>query len=433
MTIKFGRAGLDVTVNDHDTYSVGGTDEGDEVTIGGLLSCTTQADANAVRQQMLGHLKNPWETVVPFMWSTDPSQDGLLRPDRGKVDSVLGVSYNGNAGYGFRYQLTATRMGGWNGAGFESSFDGTVLTNDHGITVGAGPTPWHALPNSITLYDFAGRADTPYTRVGPGGTAYVWNPGSGYYYSGQARWAVGLADHYAMAAGIRIGNPLRAVTGRQIVTVGNAALFELSNGLIKLECGTAPSSLKVSFPIYATPASWTASPRQVDLGYYAAGTWWKLGVPVSLAVVRCDPACSILRMYFRLTFGGGAAQTYVTADAVLRRGSRTIQLIMKSPIALTWGAKLAAGTAMTAYGAPQQGLRESANDGEGNRFVFHTSKTNTVSAGTGLIYSTSARQVMDIGLSGEIGGSGASAPDDYSTLNAQYYAAQTEFQDAVIP
>ena len=433
MTLQFGRVGTDVAITDHQTYVVGGSADGEPVTLSGWITGTSEADVDAARQQMLGHLKNPWEPQVPFRWSTDPSQDGFVIPDDGQVESVVGVSYQAGGGYGFKYNLRAKRMGGWNGAGMESSFSGTVLTNDHGILVSAGPTPWHALPNTVTLYDFKGRVDTPNTRTGPGGTVYVWNPGSTHYYSSQARFRLALPDYYTMASTIRVGNPLRVTVGRQIVSVGNTLQWELSNGLIKLEAGTAPSSLKVSFPIAATPGSWTASPRQVELGYFVGAVWWRLGVPTNIAVERNSPECCILRLYFPVLIGGPGGQTYLTVDAVLRRGSRTIQLIMKSPLAFPWGATLAAHPAMTAYGAPQQGLRESANDAEGNRFVFHTSKTNTVDAANARIYSTSNRKVMDIGLSGEIGGAAAVAPDDYSTLNAQYYAAQTEWQTGAIP
>ena len=75
MTLTIGRCGLDVTHDDVQSLD----DTGTEVRISGWLKASSLADAKVLRQQLLGHVNNPDEPVVPVTWSTDSTLDGYYR------------------------------------------------------------------------------------------------------------------------------------------------------------------------------------------------------------------------------------------------------------------------------------------------------------------------------------------------------------------
>lgn len=448
MSLQFGRCGSSdgVTLGEHSSFTLGrapkasmtngqkvaGEDDG---TGAGWITATSQADANALRQQFLGHFANLDEPQVPFIWGTDPTQNGYWVPITGDAETVLGVSHTSGGGYGFHTQWKAQRAAAYSAPRFQSRVNGNFLTNAFGVVL-VNTNPWHAVPAAATGYNFEGRGDVYATRTGPGGTVNFFSTGTSYI-RGNPSFYLPPANYYDMAATIKVGNPARTVSGRQNVSAGNEAQWEISNGLVKITAASSGTSmLKFYMPVYATPANW-GTPVAIDVGYLGFFGWTTHAYTQidSVSIRRNSPECCVLRLNVRSVPNGANTTNYFTVDIMLRRGDRTARLTIKSPIATKWGigATAATGTTNVTYGSGTAGIRRTAADGDGNKFCFFTGTANTQDNPNARIYATSNTMKVDMAISGEVGGASAVAPDDSSSLIFQYYAAQYEFQRVIRP
>jgi hypothetical protein len=140
----------------------------------------------------------------------------------------------------------------------------------------------------------------------------------------------------------------------------------------------------------------------------------------SFAIVRNDPELVVVRFEAPRNTSAGTGRRAVTLS--LRRGAFHCSGVMTSDASATLKLERAstdAGTSITG------GLRDSANDGDGNRWVMSCPDTMTKDTTNGAI-SLAASTQFKFMLGYELGGSGASTGNAASNLINQYLAHVSE-------
>lgn len=429
MTLQIGRCGPDPALGEHSSFTVAGGGSNafeDEIQLDGWMSGSSQAETNALRAQLLGHMSEP-DVAIPLVWGTDPTQTGYVRGLKGEVDAPVGVSYQSRTGYAFRYRLRATKLAHSSMPRHESIMTGAIRTNDLSIT--SGRYPWHGLPTAATAYDFEGRLDTIYTRTGVGGTAKVWAPATTDYFDGYPSWTLPPANFYDMATTIKVGSTLYPTVGRQIISAGNETAWEMTNGLIRIRPAASSTSL-LRFGMYSLAGGPSYSARDLEIGY--SGSWVALNYQKikSISVQRNSPVECIMRLYLDVT--AGSTDTYVTVDISMRRGDRSATIVVKSPKARRFGIGPTA-TPGSAWTNITNGHYEGADDSDGNRLAFSTTSVYSNDNTNGRTYATDPANVVVLGVHGEVVSATVAFPDDKDTLINRWYAAVNEQQRVVIP
>jgi hypothetical protein len=134
-----------------------------------------------------------------------------------------------------------------------------------------------------------------------------------------------------------------------------------------------------------------------------------------LTILRNDPEQAQIRLTYPSTPGR------LTVDLLLRRGSRFVTGVIKRHSAATLGvARTAAETAAAVTG----GLRATAADADGNRFVMGSTRNLTTTTSTASIAKAVVTS-LDFYLGHEVGASPASG-DAAADLFAQYLHAGGE-------
>jgi hypothetical protein len=186
--------------------------------------------------------------------------------------------------------------------------------------------------------------------------------------------------------------------------------WTLHNGLVQVQ-------LLSGVPAVMSVASWTS-------GAWAAKGWdlqisaGSLGVPDTTTVIRNDPEMVILRLLWDYSPAPGR----VTADLVLRRGSRLLEIYLQSEFSTTLKVKrqaTEASTSGTGY------IRATSNDASGNRFVLGSAQAFTGDTTNGAI-SKSSTTTMDAFIAVELAGSSAVSGDQAAQLHSQYLGMPSE-------
>lgn len=157
----------------------------------------------------------------------------------------------------------------------------------------------------------------------------------------------------------------------------------------------------------------------------------------SLAVLRNDPEEVVIRLSLATSQGNVAG--ILTLDLSLRRGDRLVRLYVTSSN-LSYVFKLArdtpeAATAIAYSGVTLGGIRATADDGAGNRYVLlsYQAAAPVNDLANGAITQGGGALVADYAIGAEVGGSHASPGlDDAVSLARQYLAAQVEEQRVVV-
>lgn len=276
------------------------------------------------------------------------------------------------------------------------------------ITDLAGPPApvfWHAPAIGYTSY-FTGLT-TPsgsLSRLSGDGpiTVFTGIP-SGF----APRWTIPAGSYMAGAVRLFVDSLPRLGTKTPAF-----AAWQLDNGLVRVTPG-ANGAITVS--------CWDP-----EGGDFAVGGWGSAkdyAIQAAGAAVTGQPEFTILRndpeeVVIRLTYPTTTGRT--TVDLALRRGSRFVQGTIKRHSATILGiARTAAETASVVTG----GLRASAADAEGNRFVMGSAKVSTTTTGTASL-SKSGVTVYDFFLGHEVGV--AAAGDQFADLLGQYLGSTGE-------
>lgn len=147
-----------------------------------------------------------------------------------------------------------------------------------------------------------------------------------------------------------------------------------------------------------------------------------LPLPLAIAVLHNQYERVTIRCLWSVTAVGR-----VIADLTLRRGSRFVELLMRSAVATTLGVRRTqteAGTAGSGF------VRASSNDASGNRYVIGSSRTFTGDFTQGGL-SRAATTRLDAFIGAELDGTSAVAGDTGEHMMAQYLGSPSQTVVAV--
>ena len=178
--------------------------------------------------------------------------------------------------------------------------------------------------------------------------------------------------------------------------------WTVSNGLVRL----TPTATGVQVEAWSgSPGGWR-SPS--EWRFTVAGAQLT-GTP-EMTILQNDPE----QVRIRLTYAGTPGR--ITVDLALRRGSRFVTGVMKRHSAATLG--LQRSPSAVAVDTPTGGIRQTAADADGNRFVVGSSKTLTASGASATV-SLAGTTVLDFFIGHAIGAA-PQAGDAFADLLAQY-------------
>jgi hypothetical protein len=368
----------------------GGTERarGDEVQFDSLIVASSLAEYQARVQQLRGLMDNTDETVFPLTYSEDSSLDGFYSD----VEIEIEDSEVALASYSSVFHARMRRVaGGFAEPLFEVIASYVERTNAHSM----GVAPARAalgLPGSSTEYDWPVMNATELRNLGDGsGSTVRWLENDTYPPSTSVlRWFAAASAFYHGAATVEIkyGSTYYPVDGSQIP---RGASWRLSNGLIRVYPSTTAGNIVVE--TYDGSSAWEA----IEYRFGTSGTAYGLAFG-SVTVLRNDPTCCVIRFYQPTSANN--ERVYVTLS--LSRGHLFIDGTLIGTISRAFMIERAtaeAGTSITA------GIRATANDAAGNRYMLLCPKANAVDTTQGRVQLSASSTVFPFMVSSIIGGS----------------------------
>lgn len=390
---------------------------GRAATVKFMVSVTSPVgDALRLRDQLMGLDNNGDEPIVPVIVDSEPRKTGYYKVTGVMISTDPAMIVRGFA----PCEVTLEPVRGFTQPMMEAIISGALLSNAVGAVAG-DVVQFHGYPGAATEY-YRGALGVTVNRPSADGNISFTTNGA---LSTAASFSLRPADFYVGAATIEQGTPLQPVVGRT-TTQADPHHWRLSNGIMRV-----------------TPT--VGLPNYVDIAYRKGGVWLSptgsfalapgvgMNDILSATILRNSTEECIIRL--AMTGGSPATQGRVTIDLALRRGDRIVRMVGTSDFAGLWQIARAGSIAATAitYGAVIiGGIRATANDGDGNRFVVFSYGAATTSdlVNSQIALNVAAKQ-MDVGLGCEIGGSAATGTDAAVSLAGQYLAAQTESQRVV--
>ena len=417
-TFRVGRAGFDMTLSPPASWDMAG----DVVSFNGEIHTSTLADAQAQRQQLLGHMDNPEEPVVPITWSDDTTVDGFYTVRDVKVTTVR-MSLTT---YWFLFSVTAERVAGYQSPLFETVITGALRVNAASIT-STNARPWIGMAWDEYA---AGYTVLPYVAAingnarsfaDEGNQIYpIYTPSLGQLYGRHIVLPGSAASWYNGSVKIRAGAGHRVMVGRQIPS--DPYGWQMSNGLVRVTPVNVSGYMHFDIEwADAAGGTWETAQR-FKVGTYSAGIFDPLTTPpTSVTVLRNSPEECVIRFQT-----GAAIGSIGTLDLSLRRGSRYLTGSFIAP-AGSFAGPFAVGRSSSEAGTSLTGgLRATSNDAGGNRYVLGSAKAITSETTKGIIYLTTNGTSLDFMIGSEIGGSGATTTDAAQDLIYQYMGAVHE-------
>lgn len=421
MSLQVGRLGLTTSMRSPSAVSQA---SGGEVSVSGFITGTTLADVEALVQQTLGLGTTP-ERWVPVVATHNPRLDGVYEVVDVAIHDVLGASPpNGNW---YEAALNLRRFPqGFAAPWTQSLLRGALRTNAHSVTTG-GTTPWHAVPSTAQGYHAAGVAvGSPVSRVGDGGTAAVYLPGSQVFYNAEPTYRVPLADWYKMAATVKVGATApeaHPVVGSQ--TIHSPDGWRIENGLLRVQSLGGFGTLVLTCH---DGAVWSAG-AGVNLGAWTGGTPFSSGsfTPVgpilSARAIRTGPA------YAEVVLTAILSGSLALIGIGLRRGATIATIRIESALSARWGARPAVTYAATTSTAGV--VHQTSNNADGDRSVLMAVDGLTGHDTTGTMVANADVTEFNMGVGFNIGGSGAVSANNIAGLKEQFFAGQGETVETV--
>ncbi len=355
--LTVGRVGLDpVSVDDPDRLVVRvRAGRGRELQLRGDLVAASLADTLALRDELAATVEHG--RFVPVTWTGDSRIDGYYRLLAADVD-VQSLNDRGFAPYSLRLE----RVGSEADVAMQSVVTGAVRSNVQGVDL-AEAQPWHALPAGYTGYDPPSTPSYVVRSTADGQSAKVWYD---IDVTVDPTWGIAPSAFYRAAAEIKVGGYVRA----GLSCPNTPADWELSNGVVKIAPnGSNAGQLDVST---WTGSAWS-SPKTWEIRWSGtAVNGWR-----SVSILRNDPeACAVRLVYMRDPNAGR-----MTADLLLRRGSRFVEVTLAFHVASTLEIRRAtaeAGSTVTPPGATSAvAVQASADDADGQRYIAGSGESVT--------------------------------------------------------
>jgi hypothetical protein len=383
MTLTIGRAS-GLQLNEIAT-------SGDSLSLSGFIVAASENEFKARRQQLLGLVDNDDEDVFPLTYTLDSTLDGYYRVSGVDVSPFTTI-HNGTG----QFRLNLRRVPGYRVPLLEVVHTAVQLEGTVGL---------HS-PNGVAAYPqgaAVGTSSPNYVRATESGTVWISNYGGEETISFSC--VVPAADHYDGAAAVEtlIGGVWYPMVGQQSFDT-SAGNWRLNNGAFRF---TVNASGQMSYDVW-NGSAWEAGSTSFRFQYNAV----TLTAVTSARVLRNDPTTATIRMQFATSLTTVTTQMF-TVDISLRRGLRHVDIVRTTGGANldTFALQAITATASTSM-LTNRYIRQTSNDGSGNRFVIGGSLAGTLDLVNGrytyTIGSTPADQPMMIGV--ELDGSAAVIP-----------------------
>lgn len=378
------------------------------VTIGGVsFRETLVAEQSGDTVRIVGQESHPPSTVsqveaahhnvsglgglaVPVVFTDKAGLTGFYRV--ADAASTLTRVHNG-AVQTADWSVSLERLGGSRDVEIESRVPTIGRLTDHAVT----PVFWHAPAVGADSY-WTG------TTVPSGSVSRASIDGTVLVHTGIPS---GVAPRWTAEAGDYLGGAVRLLVAG-IRRVGSftpdAAVWEVHNGLVRLSSPGMDGAFSVS--------CWDGTDWRSEKSYRVVVSGVPLAMQPDMTVLRNDPEEVMVRLSYPTSSGR------LTVDLGVRRGSRFVSGLLKRHSAATVRIER---TAAEAASAVTGGLKATAADADGNRFVMGSARTVTTSLATAYI-SKATTTVFDFFLGHEVGASPA-AGDAFADLLAQYLGA----------
>lgn len=396
MSLRVGRVTLDEGVLR--SFEEQWSDTGRTVTLSGVLfSDPTRPRSRmaALHDDILGLPLS----IVPVTFDIKSHRDGYYRVDSSK-SAVIDLDYQGVIQ--LSWEISLTRLGADTEVDLESRLAGPVnRLNDHSL----GGERWHAPAGQASAY-WAGPA-TPgeVVRTGADGPIVVYRALPS---TEDPRW-YSMVDNYGLGRARIVDVAERAGTGVELP----ALLWMLDNSLVRFQITpTGEFNLTVH-----NGTAWG-----MDKGFNLTANGTALGPPVAVSVLYNEYERVTVRCLWDVIPSGR-----IYADITLRRGSRFVEILMRSSVAMTLG--VTRTTNETSVGGAGF-VRAASNDVDGNRYVIGSLRSFTSDLNVGAISKASVT-MFDAIIGSEIAGAIAVAGDQAANLMAQYIGVPSEVVQAV--
>jgi hypothetical protein len=409
---------------------------GDFVSADGIITGASLAVVRALRQQLLGHVNNRDEPVVPVTNTTDSHIDGFYRV----LSADVNVAAGGHALFQYPWSVQLQRVSDYAAPLIESRLLASAAIRDHDHSI-PNSRAYHALPSAALHRSLGGTQTTLASEEGDMKVAWVATDGIGVtienLVDGKETYSLVPADWYIGASRVELDyaddGTFRGVIGRQIQNLPGEQRWRLSNGIIRVTLEDA-SDLILGISRW-TGAAWSTATEFYLGGSTPASPW---DAPASMAVLRNGPDRVIARFGPVAT---GATAAHV--DLTLTRGMPWIEVKFGSAtgnVALNnfdYGAgrtTTSAAAVFTATGTEANlniaGIKANAADGDGFKWVVATVRTiETTELTEGYIdaevdTSVDGQPIFMLGLSTDTGTADHPTRPEGNVL--QFFAAQSE-------
>ena len=420
--LTIGRLGLNTEgVNSLEQITL----NGDQLSVSAVLLGTNLAALRALRQSALGLANNRDEPVVPLTYSGDSDLDGyysVRSVNCGSVPATLTAFWH-------PFTVDLERVpDGFAAPLLEARLRAVDRANNHGV---AGARSWHAVPSAAAAYyPAANTKDTLDTETGDVKMFTGSGATSDFYFDKSPSWFLAPASYYNGSC--RIETAGVPVIGRQIRNAPTDWI--LGNGLVRIKPGAAAGDLNVQV---FDGTSWEGTTKDFEGFFESGGSTYALAQnPSAITVLRNTPEDCRLRLSYTGEAVGPLANDEwgYTLDLRVRRGARFIECFLSSDRSAKFGFRRAAAEAhstLNVDGTGTGGIRATANDADGNRFLI-TSPTTFTEIANGAVHLTTGATSFRFGVGYELGGSGATGRATAEEVGLAYYVAGGERQRVVV-
>ena len=419
MTLQVGRLTFPEPLTISEKGSTG-------VSIIGNYKASSVVDGQIRRDQLLGMVGDADVPIIPVILGTVAGErfTGYYRV----LDaSFVTDEFTRQQGNLYNYQLDLERIVGFTQPLFESVFTGGLLVNSQGVVAG-DLYDFHAVPGAATEY-WKRNSGSSFQRSSEDGAMYLAANFGSSSMNTTSSFAVDPAHFYTGAARIEQGTPnLLPVVGRYF-TQPDTVNWRLSNGMIRVTTGAGPS-LSCS---WWNGASWTTAKGFSIIDTFNGNS---VGSFTAITILRNAPEEVVIRLSVNegassgSRFGSGRQ----VLDLSLRRGDRMVRGYMASDHTNDqcglWRDVVEAATAITFGSLTKGAIRATSNDAGGGRYVMVNAGGLSNDLVNGRL--VSGGSLIDFGIGYEVGGSGAVAPDDATSLARQYFTSQSETSRVVL-
>jgi hypothetical protein len=396
MSLQIGRVTLDE--GPMRSFEESWSEEGRSVTLNGILFTGPTRNRDrmaALHDDLLGLPLS----LVPVLFGVKSHRNGYYRVDGAKSSLIELASQNLIQ---LVWEVDLTRQGADNEVDLESRLAGPVnRLNNHSL-VGER---WHAPAGLSSAYWVGSSTPGQVTRTGGEGPIVVYRQLPA---DTDPRWHADVEDYRLGRARI-VDFEERSGTGVDL-PVGE---WELNNSLVAFLIAADGS-----YELYSHDGTDFSAAKAFRLTVNGVS----LGIPLAVTVLHNEYERVTIRALWNRAPSGR-----VYADITLRRGSRFVEILMRTNAAATLGVTR---TTNEASSAGAGFIRATSNDADGHRYIIGSLRTFTSDLSAGAISQASSTR-FDAIIGAEVGGISAASGDQGENLMAQYVGTPSEVVQAV--